>query len=1143
MSQVPGRAYRLATMHGVLTGLCLFILSFGLRVYGVPHVRESAREIPIAYSVDVVVVGGSTYAVAAATSAARCGATVFLAAPRPYLGEDLCDSLRLSLPAGQVPSTELARRIFRLQEQQSAAPGLPFTYRADRPSSDKHRDTSPPSMLGDGRATSAVSQSIQYDGDVRLMIDLGKIQAVQSLSLMAFEKAESYGVASIEVLSAAGDGDNRRVGKTDQRTTQRDGHPWSRIKLTVPVAGRVRYLEAHVRCPADCPRILLGEILIESETEGNPREDSGQGATYATTPHRVKSTLDQELLASGVRYLHGCYATDVLVDAQGQPAGIVMANRAGRQAVVAKTIVDATDRAMVAVLAGAKSRPWPGVATEFHRVVLRRTAAAEPLAVEHRLTITMQDTQFPSFARAEQEARDQTFERGQLRASASLLVIPPDPIVCRKQSSQFESGEPVDLDHFLPEQTDRIFILSGRMDLPRSEATRLLSPCGLIAVGHRVGSAAGNVALALPPPSAPRVTAQQTDDHDGLQVREVLNGIRSTGEAGAHVPSAARGLPVLGRYDVVVLGGGTAGAAAGVGAARQGAKTLVLEYQEGLGGVGTLGLIGKAYHGRAVGFGAEVPFPNQDFHIEDKMEWYRRELRSAGADIWFGVLGCGAVVEKAEVRGVIVATPHGRGVILADTTIDATGNSDIAIAAGADSMYGADALGIALQGTGLPVRSLHGYYTNSDYLLVDESDMLDVWRAIVGAKATMADDVFDTGSLIQTRERRRVVGDHVLRYLDQIVGRTYPDSIVFSGSDYDSHGYPSHAYFSLLPHDAKSRAANHPAPGGTCFTPYRSLLPKGLDRMLVIGLGISMERDASAMVRMQRDISNQGYAAGVAAAMAAEQGRTVRGIDVRRLQRHLVETGALPEEVLTHGDSFPLSHERIQTAVAELTKATNPETAAVPLATILSAPDESLPELRSAYDSASGDAKLVYAKVLGSLGDPSGVEVLIEALRGISQWDDKIFQGNMAEYAHLPTPVDSLILALGSTRDRRAVAPILSMLEKLDADTTLSHHRAVALALEQLGDPRAAQPLASLLKKPKMRNHAMLNMEPLHDQDRDKRRRTGPLREIVLARVLYRCGDHQGLGQQILDKYRHDIRGLFARHAGAVLDAGPSGRP
>ena len=114
------------------------------------------------------------------------------------------------------------------------------------------------------------------------------------------------------------------------------------------------------------------------------------------------------------------------------------------------------------------------------------------------------------------------------------------------------------------------------------------------------------------------------------------------------------------------------------------------------------------------------------------------------------------------------------------------------------------------------------------------------------------------GTFIQTRERRRVLGEHVLAYLDQIAGRTYDDSIVLSGSDYDSHGYPSERYFALIPHTKKTLKANHPAPGGTCFTPYRCLLPRGLDGILVIGLAISMDRDASAMVRMQKDMHNQG---------------------------------------------------------------------------------------------------------------------------------------------------------------------------------------------------------------------------------------------------------------------------------------------
>jgi len=144
----------------------------------------------------------------------------------------------------------------------------------------------------------------------------------------------------------------------------------------------------------------------------------------------------------------------------------------------------------------------------------------------------------------------------------------------------------------------------------------------------------------------------------------------------------------------------------------------------------------------------------------------------------------------------------------------------------------------------------------------------------------------------------------------------------------------------------------------------------------------------------------------------------------------------------------------------------------------------------------------------------------------------------MAEYAHLPTPIDALILALGYSGDRRATAAILERLALLDAETTLSHHRSVALALERLGDPAAAGPLAELLQNPAVRGHAMTSLEPLYDQPVEKRRREGALREIVLARALFRCGDCDRLGETILREYQRDLRGLFARHATAILHAG-----
>ena len=159
------------------------------------------------------------------------------------------------------------------------------------------------------------------------------------------------------------------------------------------------------------------------------------------------------------------------------------------------------------------------------------------------------------------------------------------------------------------------------------------------------------------------------------------------------------------------------------------------------------------------------------------------------------------------------------------------------------------------------------------------------------------------------------------------------------------------------------------------------------------------------------------------------------------------------------------------------------------------------------------------------------MSVLLDALKNV-EWDAKIYQGRMADYAHLPTPVDSIILALGYAGDCSAVPAIRAMAEELDASVTLSHHRTIALALERLAHPSAAKTLATLLNKPGMRGHAMTQVPRMTKKLEE---RTESLREIILARALYRCGDHQGLGREILQQYQKDLRGLFARHAYQVL--------
>ena len=270
--------------------------------------------------------------------------------------------------------------------------------------------------------------------------------------------------------------------------------------------------------------------------------------------------------------------------------------------------------------------------------------------------------------------------------------------------------------------------------------------------------------------------------------------------------------------------------------------------------------------------------------------------------------------------------------------------------------------------------------------------------------------------------------------------------------------------------------------------------------------------------------------------MAVQSSCTPRAIDVKALQQHLVDIGNLPEQVLTDRDSYPLSQEHVDAAVADVVnEKRSRKDRCRALAVILSHSDLAVATIKRAFQTSEAEARLTHAKLLGFLGETDGVDLLVETLGHVDAWDAKIFQGNMAEYAHLPTPIDALILALGYSGDPRAVPAILDKLEMLDADVTLSHHRSVALALEALADPAAAEPLARLLQKPGMSGHVMNKLEPLHDRAREKRRRTPPLREIVLARALYRCGDHDGLGEQILRQYQRDWRGLFARHATDVL--------
>jgi ribulose 1,5-bisphosphate synthetase/thiazole synthase len=960
--------------------------------------NESARQIPLAYQVDVLVVGGSTGAVQAAVSAAEAGAKVFLAAPYPYLGEDMTATLRLWLEEGEVPSRPLAKRIF----------------------SDPAR-------------------------------------------------------------------------------------------------------------------------LESRDTEYPPPR-----------PMHVKKVLDDALLAAGVRFLYSCYATDVLRDAEGNPCGIVMADRAGRQAVVAKTIIDATDRAVVARLAGARFRPYPAGMHTFRRVVIggevrhgenlsartisppfrgaypnpAKTASGTFQIIEYTVRLPMKDGSYASWAAADQQARTLTYHPQQQFTSDCLSEVSRDPMHGRQTAAgPWQGPDKLPLGAFQPEGVPHVYVLGGRADVSRQQAGRLLRPLALIELGERIGKAAAAEARLLPTPTGVKLPGKlAAGPIVAGDVRETLSGVRPV-EKRPTIPQDARAVPVLGRYDVAVIGGGTAGAPAGIAAARQGAKTLVVEHLHALGGVGTQGAISRYYWGNRVGFTATVP-GGADWVIEQKMEWWRTQLLKSGAEIWFGSIGCGALVDGGRVIGAVVATPQGRGVVLAHSVIDATGNADVAAAAGAECLY-TDASEFGMQGTGLPGRRLGETYNNTDFTITDETDMLDVWQLLVYSKDKYT-DAFDQGRLVDTRERRRIVGDATITILDQMNQRTYPDAVVQTYSNFDTHGYTIDPYL-LLEHPEER--------GFRVYVPYRAMLPKGLEGILVVGLGLSAHRDAVPLIRMQADIQNGGYAAGLAAAMAAKANVTPRQIDVHALQERLVEIGNLPPSVLTDRDSYPMPDAKIAEAVEAVKDGRKGA------AVILAHPQKALPLLRKAYAAADPRVKPAYARVLATLGDPTGLDALLSEVRAAPGWDRGWNYQGMGQYGAALSPLDNLIVIIGRTRDPVAVPVILEKLRLLSAKDDFSHHRAAGLALELIGDRSAAEPLARLLAKPGMTGHAESSIAIARRRETPGgtnavSTRRESLRELLLARALYRCGDYQGVGKKILESYTKDLRGHLARHAKAVLEAG-----
>lgn len=172
---------------------------------------------------------------------------------------------------------------------------------------------------------------------------------------------------------------------------------------------------------------------------------------------------------------------------------------------------------------------------------------------------------------------------------------------------------------------------------------------------------------------------------------------------------SARSLPLDDSWDVIVVGGGPAGCTAAAAAARQGARTLLVEGMGALGGMGTNALVPAwcpfsdkqriIYRGLAEHV-FEASKKSTPHVPKEQLDWVpisAEDLKRIYDDI---VLGQGAKVlfhtslASVELRGdgevdaIIVANKAGLTALRAKTYVDCTGDADLCFMAGAETVKG-----------------------------------------------------------------------------------------------------------------------------------------------------------------------------------------------------------------------------------------------------------------------------------------------------------------------------------------------------------------------------------------------------------------------------------------------------------------------
>jgi len=436
--------------------------------------------------------------------------------------------------------------------------------------------------------------------------------------------------------------------------------------------------------------------------------------------------------------------------------------------------------------------------------------------------------------------------------------------------------------------------------------------------------------------------------------REPVHAMK-IGQSRETVVESPRTIPVVADVDVLVVGGGPAGVAAALAAAREGAKTLLIERYGMLGGMWTAGLVNPLFDSTRKGWivaelierlqtaGAWMKWRfAATFDTEAMKRTLEEMMGDAGAGFWYYSPVVDAIVEDSTVRGAVVESKAGREAVLAKVVVDASGDGDVAARAGAPYE-----MGRAADGAVQPVTLMFEVSGMGDYECTAAPELYDrmteaiaragidfelpfervgyaPWIIVVprgDAADVQATHVYGANPLDPRHATRATVEGRrqahgmaaVLREIPglanlKITGtaptlgvretrRVMGDYVLCLDDLAEGRRFDdavTWAGFGIDIHDpapGSGSATAHGAKAKPYEIPYRCLLPREVDGLLTAGRCISGTHEAHASYRVTGTCMAMGQAAGLAAAWSAVEGLAPRALEGEQVRQHLAERG------------------------------------------------------------------------------------------------------------------------------------------------------------------------------------------------------------------------------------------------------------